>query len=123
LHCEAYVRAKGSSITDAERETIRKGLFDTSLKGESSIYNINSVRKELEIAKDRGDFASEELLNGRLATPTSFQRFMDSKKGQSESNSTPKKLITIYDPKNGAEATIDESQLDSAVLGGWERRQ
>jgi hypothetical protein len=76
---EAYVKAKGSNITDAERETIRKGLFDTTLKGESSRYNINSIRHELAIAQERGDFASEELSKGRIATSTSFNNFRKSK--------------------------------------------
>ncbi|MDW0271398.1 MAG: hypothetical protein QN834_08315 [Nitrososphaeraceae archaeon] len=83
---ETYVKAKGSSITDAERETIKKGLFDTSLQGRSSQFNINSVRKELAIAAQRGEFAADELLNGRVATSSSFNKFINSQGQQSSSN-------------------------------------
>lgn len=83
---ETYVKAKGSSITDAERETIKKGLFDTSLQGRSSQFNINSVRKELAIAAQRGEFAADELLNGRVATSSSFNKFINSQGQQSPSN-------------------------------------
>lgn len=75
---ETYVKAKGSSITDAERETIRKGLFDSSLQGRSSKYNIDSVRKELAIAAERGKFASEQLAKGLAATSESFNNYKKS---------------------------------------------
>ncbi len=82
---EAYVKAKGSSITDAERETIKKGLFDTTLQGRSSQYNIDSVRKELAISAQRGTFAAEELSKGRVATSASFDKFKNSQEQQNPS--------------------------------------
>lgn len=119
----AYIKAKGSSITNDERETIRRGLFSTTIKGESSIYNINAVRKELAIMEERGHFASEELLNGRLATPTSFKRFKESQKKGENSSEERAKMVTIFDPESGVEETIDASQLDTAVQAGWELKQ
>jgi uncharacterized protein len=82
---EAYIRAKGTSITDSERETIKKGLFQTTNKGQSNKYNINSVRKELAIALERGNFAGDELVRGRVATPQSFRKYQEAKKMQKDS--------------------------------------
>lgn len=77
---EAFIKAKGTSITDSERETIKKGLFQTTNKGESNKFNIDSVRKELLIAQERGEFAADELVKGRIATPQSFRKFQEVKK-------------------------------------------
>jgi hypothetical protein len=77
---EAFIKAKGSSITDSERETIKKGLFQTTNKGASNKFNIKSIRKELAIAQERGDFAAAELAKGRIATPQSFQKYKEAQK-------------------------------------------
>lgn len=76
---EAYIKAKGSNITNQEREMIKGGLFDSSLLPESSKFNIKSIRKELAIAQERGKFASEELSKGLIATAGSFDEYRNSK--------------------------------------------
>jgi len=83
---ETYIKAKGSAITNEERHLIEAGLFDNTLLGSSSQYNIKSVRKEIAIAAERADFIANELANGYVATSTSFDNFKKSKAQQSPSN-------------------------------------
>lgn len=113
---EAYIRAKGSSISDSERETIKKGLFQTTNKGESNEFNINSVRKELAIAQARGEFAAEELANGRIATPQAFRKYQEEQTAQNES-------VIVFDPATGEKQRIPANKLDAAVHAGWEAQQ
>jgi hypothetical protein len=123
---ETFVKAKGTSITDAERHTIKAGLFDTTLKGESSKYNIKSVRHELGIAEERGNFASDELAQGRVATVTSFQNYLKSKgtpKSSGNNNTVNDTFVTVVDPESGEQSTISEGDLDFAINNGWELKQ
>lgn len=76
---EAFIRSKGGAISDSERETIKKGLFDATLLPQSNEFNINSVREELVRAKEYGHFAAEELAKGYVATPASFEKYLKKK--------------------------------------------
>lgn len=75
---EAFIRAKGSAISDAERATIKSGLFKVTNSAAGNKYNINSVKQELMLAKERGEFAAEELAKGYIATPKSFEKYKKS---------------------------------------------
>lgn len=75
---EAFIRSKGGDISDAERHTIKGGLFKVTNSAEGNKYNINSVKKELMLAKERGDFAAEELAKGNIATSKSFENYKKS---------------------------------------------
>src|SRR5690349_773874 len=50
---EAFIRAKGSAISDSERENIMKGLFQVTNSEKGNEYNINSLRQEVKIAFER----------------------------------------------------------------------
>lgn len=76
---EAYIKAKGGAISESEREIIKKGLFSVTNNPESNKYNINSIRQELEIAKERGNFAAKELAKGFIATAGSYEEHKNSK--------------------------------------------
>jgi hypothetical protein len=76
---EAYIKAKAGAISESEREIIKKGLFSVTNNQESNKYNINSIRQELEIAKERGNFAAKELAKGYIATAGSFDEYRNSK--------------------------------------------
>jgi len=115
---ETYIRAKGSAISDSERETIKKGLFDTSNLESSNKYNINSVRKELEIAKERGDFTGEELARGFIPTLTSFERYRQSRQTP-QSGMANVKEVMIKTP-DGKKIAISEEALDQAIANGAE---
>lgn len=119
---ETYIRAKGSAISDSERETIKKGLFDPSNMEGSNKYNINSVRKELEIAKERGDFTGEELTRGFIPTPTSFEKYRQSKENQVKDaqSSGAGVRFPIFDPATKKQlGTIGEEEMDQVSADGF----
>lgn len=76
---EAFIRSKGGAISDSERETIKKGLFDATLLPGSNQYNIDSIRQELIRAKEYGHFAGQELARGYIATPVAFENYLKRK--------------------------------------------
>lgn len=79
---EAYIKAKQGAISDSERDVIKEGLFTVTNSKGGNKYNIDSVRQELKIAEERGNFAAQELAQGRIATPQSFNNFRKSTGGQ-----------------------------------------
>ena len=115
---ETYIRAKGSAISDSERETIKKGLFDVTNLSGSNQYNINSVRKELGIAKERGDFTGDQISKGFIPTPRSFERYKQSRQNQ-QLSATNETKIMIKTP-DGTTIRIPESYLDQAIANGAE---
>jgi len=120
---EAYIRAKGGQISDSERETIKQGLFKVTNSSEANQYNINSIRQELEIAKERGDFAAKELAKGFISTAGSFEEYRNSK-GSKESMGAPQPQsgtrIPIFDPETKKKlGTISEDEVDQAVADGF----
>jgi hypothetical protein len=73
---EAYIRAKGSSITEGERDIIKAGIFDVTQGSESKEYNIESIERELKKAYLRGKFVGDELSKGYLTTPQGFENYI-----------------------------------------------
>lgn len=73
---EAFIKAKGGNISDSERETIKKGLFKPTNLDKTNQYNIRSVREELIRASLRGNFASDQLRQGFIATSESFDKYL-----------------------------------------------
>lgn len=122
---ESYIKAKGSAITESERETIKKGLFDVSLSSGANQYNINSVRKELNLSKLRGDFAAKELSRGYISTSESFNNYLQENPQlvEGSSNRTIGNKVTIFDPESGERVQIYEKDLDQAINNGWELQQ
>lgn len=121
---EAYIKAKGGAISEGEREIIKAGLFKVDNLGSSNQYNIDSVAKELKISKSRGDFASQELKAGRIATAGSFDEYQKSTQSPERTpEQVPKDLVTIFDPVTMKEEVIDATKVDAAIQGGWELKQ
>jgi len=87
---EAYIKAKGGAISDSEREIIKKGLFTPQNLDKSNKFNINSIRHELAIAKERGDYVGNRLAEGYIPTPTSFEKHMKSKENPQNGGEYPK---------------------------------
>lgn len=117
---ESYIKAKGSAITESERETIKKGLFDVSLGSEGNQYNINSVEKELKLAKLRGDFAAKELSRGFIATSESFNNYLQENPELSQEGNKPSsgKMYTLRTPDGKLWPNIPEDKLDAAIAAG-----
>lgn len=114
---ESYIKAKGSAITESERETIKKGLFDVSLGAEGNQYNINSVEKELKLAKLRGDFAAKELSKGFIATSESFNNYLQENPQFSQEGNKPSssgKTYTLRTPDGKIWPNIPEENLKAA---------
>lgn len=120
---ESFIKAKGGNISDSEREIIKKGLFDVGNSAASNEYNINSVEKELKIAKLRGDFAARELSRGYIATPDSFESYINAHPEliqNNNANASPQgeKMYKVKDPDGRIWPNIPESKIQTALSRG-----
>ena len=126
---EAFIRAKGGNISDSERETIKKGLFDVSQSAESKLYNIQSVEDELSKAYLRGQFAGEELRKGLIYTPQGFEKSLEENPQALENvrrkfnlDSSNKDMVTVVNPQ-GISGKMPKANLQKALKSGYQVAQ
>lgn len=85
---ETFIKAKGNAISDSERDLIKKGLFKVTNSLAGNKYNIDSVRRELNLAVERANFAADEMASGRIATAKSFNNFKKATSGEQAMDAT-----------------------------------
>jgi hypothetical protein len=117
---EAFIRAKGGNISDSERETIKKSLFDVTQSAGSKEYNIQSVEEELLKGYLRGQYAGDQLSKGYVSTPQGFENFLTQNPGkldEARKQHIPL-LVRIKDPNTGEIRPLSSEDAAIAVQRG-----
>jgi hypothetical protein len=120
---EAFIRAKGGNISDSERETIKKGIFDVTQSSDAKQYNIKSIEDELKKAFLRGKFSSAQLAKGFIATPQGFEKFLaENPQALAAAGVGNENMVSVVDP-SGVAGKVPKDDLEEALRQGYKTIQ